>query len=452
MHDNNPCCGCLKQLNTLYVDALKEGCGDNSTEKRNLDRYVELEKMRVLSEKCDDTISLAEIIQEQHDICLGVIPESKIYGCTDVNSLLYNANATHPCVENGVVNGCCNPSTGKIYGCTDPTAYNYNVLADIDDGSCIYCTPGCTDPAATNYNPAATCSNNSCLYPPTNNICQVLINTPLGELLMYDVSNNTTTYLETISNIGIDCAHTMNKLWVSDSVSSLGSTYGVLHEYDINLSTWGGGGVWNSVFFRTINLDNIPSPLTGDPMVFDTEGLCSVNDTTLIHSAVINTSGTAVDKSEGIFELDVSTSAVSGNSNSAVGTIKFELVGPALHTNVKVLGDMVYIPSSNELFVIQEAEDVNNTKNIYVVRYDYATGNVIKSHMDSLYQNGQGLSYTSGSGLDYIYLHTSDGERFEIDPSTCEPVTNFHVSMDSFQADTTGGYRLKGASQIPNCL
>ena len=50
-------------------------------------------------------------------------------------------------------------------GCTDPTALNYDPLANIDDGSCTYCTYGCTDPLAFNFDSLATCDDGSCIAP-----------------------------------------------------------------------------------------------------------------------------------------------------------------------------------------------------------------------------------------------------------------------------------------------
>ena len=54
---------------------------------------------------------------------------------------------------------------GPVYGCTDVNALNYNEEATSDDGSCQYPLTGCTDESATNYNPDATEDDGSCEYP-----------------------------------------------------------------------------------------------------------------------------------------------------------------------------------------------------------------------------------------------------------------------------------------------
>ena len=47
-------------------------------------------------------------------------------------------------------------------GCTDSNFPNYDVLATLDDGSCVS-IPGCTNPDADNYDPAATLDDGSCV-------------------------------------------------------------------------------------------------------------------------------------------------------------------------------------------------------------------------------------------------------------------------------------------------
>ncbi|MFK7807875.1 MAG: T9SS type A sorting domain-containing protein [Saprospiraceae bacterium] len=79
----------------------------------------------------------------------------------------------------------CVESIPVIPGCTDPTAHNYNPEANLEDGSCEYCSDGvqngdetgidcggslcepcdilgCTDPDAHNYNLEATLDDGSC--------------------------------------------------------------------------------------------------------------------------------------------------------------------------------------------------------------------------------------------------------------------------------------------------
>jgi len=166
----DPCCkfnDCLKILNQKYEEAKCDGCleVDYAQEKRDLDRYIELEKMLNIAASCgDDSIAL-EYSTEQETICNGYTLSPKIYGCTNQSSTVYNPSATDPCVLNGIVNGCCWGNTeAEEEGCTDPTALNYDYLALDDDGSCVYFINGCTDPTADNYDSTASVDNGSCFW------------------------------------------------------------------------------------------------------------------------------------------------------------------------------------------------------------------------------------------------------------------------------------------------
>tara|TARA_B100001093_G_C26859689_1_gene1029309 strand:- start:2130 stop:6851 length:4722 start_codon:yes stop_codon:yes gene_type:complete len=81
--------------------------------------------------------------------CLSLIVE----GCTDIAFFEYNASAN-------LDDGSC--SIPAVYGCIDENAQNYNELANLDDGSCIPHILGCTDDFYAEYNPNATLNDNSC--------------------------------------------------------------------------------------------------------------------------------------------------------------------------------------------------------------------------------------------------------------------------------------------------
>jgi hypothetical protein len=50
-----------------------------------------------------------------------------------------------------------------ILGCTNTTACNYDILAAVDDGTCIL--PSCSEPTACNYEPEGICFSDVCVYP-----------------------------------------------------------------------------------------------------------------------------------------------------------------------------------------------------------------------------------------------------------------------------------------------
>jgi hypothetical protein len=74
-----------------------------------------------------------------------------VNGCTDINALNYNALAN-------TNDGTC---IAVVLGCTNPLAFNYNSNANTDDGTCNVL--GCTDPLAVNYNPLANTDDGSCI-------------------------------------------------------------------------------------------------------------------------------------------------------------------------------------------------------------------------------------------------------------------------------------------------
>ncbi len=54
------------------------------------------------------------------------------------------------------------PNPNAILGCTYPGASNFNVVANQDNGTCIF--PGCMDPAAMNYHAIFNEDSGNCLY------------------------------------------------------------------------------------------------------------------------------------------------------------------------------------------------------------------------------------------------------------------------------------------------
>tara|TARA_R100001591_G_scaffold75546_2_gene83386 strand:- start:2483 stop:4480 length:1998 start_codon:yes stop_codon:yes gene_type:complete len=56
---------------------------------------------------------------------------------------------------------CGNTCVERVYGCTDVAALNYNALANTDDSTCYYLV-GCTNPIYLEYNPAADYDDGSC--------------------------------------------------------------------------------------------------------------------------------------------------------------------------------------------------------------------------------------------------------------------------------------------------
>jgi len=105
----------------------------------------------------------------------------KVYGCTDVSALNYNALANTDDSTCYYLAGCTNPiyleynsnadyddgscATLVILGCMDSTAYNYDPTANVElIGSCVPYVYGCMDPVMFNYDPLATASDTCIPY------------------------------------------------------------------------------------------------------------------------------------------------------------------------------------------------------------------------------------------------------------------------------------------------
>ena len=68
---------------------------------------------------------------------------------------------------------CTSDNREVYFGCIDLEAANYDILAIIDDGSCLY-NQGCTDQNACNYNEFAIVDDGNCDY--ASNIAYIGIN------------------------------------------------------------------------------------------------------------------------------------------------------------------------------------------------------------------------------------------------------------------------------------
>jgi len=74
-----------------------------------------------------------------------------------------NVNREIKLISDTIIDVCWEScSVCPVAGCTDPLACNYDILATLDDGSCL-ANFGCVDVSACNYDSLATCDDGSCL-------------------------------------------------------------------------------------------------------------------------------------------------------------------------------------------------------------------------------------------------------------------------------------------------
>ncbi len=123
----------------------------------------------------------------------------KVYGCTDVSALNYNALANTDDSTCYYLAGCTNPiyleynsnadyddgscATLVVLGCMDSTAYNYDPTANVElAGSCVPYVYGCMDPVMFNYDPLATASDTCIPY---------LYGCTDASMFNYDINANT---------------------------------------------------------------------------------------------------------------------------------------------------------------------------------------------------------------------------------------------------------------------
>ncbi len=123
----------------------------------------------------------------------------KVYGCTDVSALNYNALANTNDSTCYYLAGCTNPiyleynsnadyddgscATLVVLGCMDSTAYNYDPTANVElTGSCVPYVYGCMDPVMFNYDPLATASDTCIPY---------LYGCTDASMFNYDINANT---------------------------------------------------------------------------------------------------------------------------------------------------------------------------------------------------------------------------------------------------------------------
>ncbi len=167
-----------------------QGCGNNQAYKIKADvsGYTESFEIAVYFAMDCDQPACADIAASNYDPCAAYYYwydycEYPYPGCTDYNACNFIYEAT-------IDDGSCEYES--CYGCTDENACNFDNPLGLDDGSCLFegeacddgnsnttndviqldcscmgelANPGCTDAQALNYDLMAENNDGSCIYP-----------------------------------------------------------------------------------------------------------------------------------------------------------------------------------------------------------------------------------------------------------------------------------------------
>ena len=186
-----------------------------------------------------------------------------------------------------------------------------------------------------------------------------------------------------------DIAHTTNKLWLRNGISSTSVT-----EYDITLDPW------SQIVNRVI---------TGIPA---SAGLCAIDDTTLI-----TVNGTDV------YVCDITTT-------TAFNTYKFSLL-----SGRNVTGDFMLTTTGK--FIVTN-NTITGTTTYYISQYDWATG-TLEFDLELLVSEAKGLFEHIGE----IYFNlSSGGDYYHIENDSPYTTTLYNQSFLS----------VNGASQVPEAV